>query len=55
MLLNAFIIVWRESLEAMLVIGILAAWAATRPSVAREIALLALAGSWIFVRSMWPA
>lgn len=36
-------------------IGILAAWAATRPSVAREIALLALAGSWIFVRSMWPA
>ena len=30
MLLNAFIIVWRESLEAMLVIGILAAWAEGR-------------------------
>ena len=30
MLLNAFVIVWRESLEAMLVIGILAAWAEGR-------------------------
>lgn len=27
---NAFVIVWRESLEAMLVIGILAAWAGER-------------------------
>lgn len=30
MLLNVFIIVWRESLEAMLVVGILAAWAEGR-------------------------
>ncbi|MBK7720008.1 MAG: hypothetical protein IPJ36_15205 [Simplicispira sp.] len=29
-MLNAFVIVWRESLEAMLVIGILAAWATGR-------------------------
>ena len=36
-------------------IGILAAWAATRPSVAREVALLVLAAGWIFARSMWPA
>ena len=36
-------------------IGILAAWAATRPSVAREVALLALAAGWLFARSLWPA
>ena len=35
MLFNAFIIVWRESLEAMLVIGILAAWAEGRGSSVR--------------------
>ena len=36
-------------------IGILAAWAATRPSVSREVALLALAAGWILARSLWPA
>ena len=36
-------------------IGILAAWAATRPSVSREAALLALAAGWVLARSMWPA
>ena len=36
-------------------IGILAAWAATRPSVSREAALVALAAGWVLARSMWPA
>ncbi|MBS0509053.1 MAG: FTR1 family protein [Proteobacteria bacterium] len=31
-MLNAFIIVWRESLEAMLVIGVLLAWIARQPA-----------------------
>jgi PTS system mannose-specific IID component len=35
-------------------VGILAAWAATKPAVSREIALLALAAAWILARSMWP-
>ena len=33
-MLNAFIIVWRESLEAMLVIGVLLSWIARQPSPA---------------------
>lgn len=33
-MLNAFIIVWRESLEAMLVIGILLSWIARQPDPA---------------------
>lgn len=36
-------------------IGILAVWAATRPTMAREVALVALAAAWILVRSLWPA
>ncbi|EHJ47743.1 PTS system mannose/fructose/sorbose family IID component [Solidesulfovibrio carbinoliphilus subsp. oakridgensis] len=40
--------------DAALVV-VLAAWAATRPSVSRELALLALAAGWVLVRSMWPA
>ncbi len=35
MFLNAFVITWRESLEALLVVGILLAWAHTREDVAR--------------------
>lgn len=35
MFANAFIIVWRESLEAMLIIGILSAWITTQPDAAR--------------------
>ncbi|MGP1681970.1 MAG: FTR1 family protein, partial [Giesbergeria sp.] len=35
-MLNAFVIVWRESLEAMLVIGILAAWAGERGGSVRK-------------------
>lgn len=34
MLLNTFFIVWRESLEALLVIGVLAAWIARQPDPA---------------------
>jgi high-affinity iron transporter len=34
-MLNAFIIVWRESLEAMLVIGVLLSWIARQPRPAR--------------------
>ena len=33
-MLNAFIIVWRESLEAMLVIGVLLSWIARQPAPA---------------------
>lgn len=43
------------ALADAVLIGILAAWAATRPSVAREVALLALAAGWILARSMWSA
>lgn len=35
MFANAFIITWRESLEALLVVGILMAWANTREDAAR--------------------
>jgi len=38
--------------DAALVV-VLAAWAATRPSVSREIALLLLGAGWIVARSMW--
>ena len=34
-MLNAFIIVWRESLEALLVIGVLLAWIARQPEPSR--------------------
>lgn len=34
-MLNALIVVWRESLEAMLVIGVLSAWIAHQPAPAR--------------------
>lgn len=34
-MLNALIVVWRESLEAMLVIGVLTAWIARQPEPAR--------------------
>ena len=34
-MLNALIVVWRESLEAMLVIGVLLAWIARQPEPAR--------------------
>jgi PTS system mannose-specific IID component len=37
-----------------LLVGVLAIWAATRPSVSREIVLLALAAAWIALRSLWP-
>lgn len=43
------------SLADAALVAVLAAWAATRPSVAREIALLVLAAGWVLVRSMWPA
>jgi PTS system mannose-specific IID component len=36
-------------------VAVLAAWAATRPSMSREIAVLALAAAWVLARSMWPA
>ena len=39
-MLNALVIVWRESLEAMLVIGILAAWSTGRGALERTIAIL---------------
>lgn len=44
-----------SSMADAVLIGILAAWAATRPSVSREIALLVLAGGWVLLRSMRPA
>lgn len=40
-MLNVFVIVWRESLEALLVIGVLAAWSAGQPDAARLRRLLA--------------
>jgi PTS system mannose-specific IID component len=43
------------SLADAVLVAVLAAWAATRPSVSREIALLALAAGWVLARSMWPA
>jgi high-affinity iron transporter len=46
-MLNTFVIVWRESLEALLVIGVLAAWAARQPGAAalrRQIGLGVAAG-----------
>lgn len=43
------------SLADAALVAVLAAWAATRPSVSREIALLALAAGWVLVRSLWPA
>ncbi len=45
----------RASLADAVLVAVLAAWAATRPSVSREIALLALAAGWVLTRSMWPA
>jgi high-affinity iron transporter len=36
---NALVIVWRESLEAMLVIGVLLSWIARQPSLAEQGAL----------------
>ena len=42
------------SLADAALVGILAAWAATRPSMSREIALLALAAGWVLLRPMWP-
>ncbi len=45
----------RGSLADAVLVAVLAAWAATRPSVSREIALLALAAGWVLARSMWPA
>ncbi len=42
-------------LADLVLVAVLAAWAATRPSVSREIALLALAAGWVVARSMWPA
>ena len=36
-------------------IGILAVWAATRPTMAREVALVALAAGWVVARSLWSA
>lgn len=43
------------SLADAVLVGVLAIWAATRPSVSREIALLILAAGWVLARSMWPA
>jgi mannose/fructose/N-acetylgalactosamine-specific phosphotransferase system component IID len=42
------------SLADAILVGVLAVWAATRPAVSREIALLVVAGSWIALRSLWP-
>ncbi|EFL49275.1 PTS system mannose/fructose/sorbose family IID component [Solidesulfovibrio fructosivorans JJ]] len=42
------------SVADAVLIGILAAWAATRPSVSREIALLILAAGWVLLRSLGP-
>ena len=42
------------SLADAVLVAVLAAWAATRPSVSREIALLALAAGWVAMRSLWP-
>ncbi|MBW7923855.1 MAG: FTR1 family protein, partial [Burkholderiaceae bacterium] len=58
--MNALIVVWRESLEAMLVIGVLLAWIARQPApqplrrslwggVAAGIALAALLGAATFL------
>ena len=41
-------------LTDVILLGILGIWAATRPSVSREFALLALAAGWVLARSMWP-
>lgn len=46
-MLNTFVVVWRESLEALLVIGVLLAWSARQPqapALRRGLALGALAG-----------
>jgi len=43
------------SLADAALVAVLAAWAATRPSMSREIALLALAAGWVLLRPMWPA
>lgn len=46
-MLNTFVIVWRESLEALLIIGVLAAWIARQPEpgpLRRQLALGAVAG-----------
>lgn len=42
------------SLADATLIGIVAVWSATRPSVSREIALLVLAAGWVVLRSMRP-
>lgn len=42
------------SLADAALVGVLALWAATRPSVSREIALLALATGWVLALTMWP-
>ncbi|MHC1711984.1 MAG: PTS system mannose/fructose/sorbose family transporter subunit IID [Solidesulfovibrio sp.] len=43
-----------DTLADVVLVALLAAWAATRPLVSREIALLALAAGWVVARSMWP-
>jgi len=40
------------SLADVSLVGILAVWAATRPTVSREIALLVVAGGWVLLRSL---
>jgi PTS system mannose-specific IID component len=42
------------SLADAVLVGVLAIWAATRPTVSREIALLIVAGGWVALRSLWP-
>jgi mannose/fructose/N-acetylgalactosamine-specific phosphotransferase system component IID len=42
------------TLADAILVGLLVAWAATKPLVSREIALLVLAAGWILARSMWP-
>ena len=43
--------VGRHSLADAALVGILALWAATRPALSREVALLVLAAAWIVARS----
>lgn len=45
----------RGTLADAALVGVLAVWAATRPTVSREIVLFVLAAAWIAMRSLWPA
>ncbi len=60
LLLSAFWMLARPAgrtapLTDMVLLGVLAVWAATRPSVSREIALLVLAAGWVLFSSVWTA